>query len=622
MPMPTHNDLQGALAADLQQMRLHLQGEPALTDLRIEAEALNWLRAVFGLSDFETRLVTLCAGLELEADFSELCLQAHSQPLPTFRLALRLFPSSDWGAITPDSPLRYWRMIDIAPGSTLLDSPLKLDERILHHLMGSQPLDERLTSYIEPVMSSRTSFTPAQTEQVGQIAASLTHDSPIIQLTGSDTRTITHIAEAACRMNGHTLYRLPLAVAPTNPAELDALIRLWHRETCLSHRALLIDCHMGEATVPRDRLLAGLSSPLLVSTRERLDTGERFTLAFAVEKPSTADQRQLWQAALNGHPGSDAAIDRLIGQFDLSSSAIAAGALVARSRPGSSDIDARLWQAARDLSRPQLSQLAQMIDARATWDDLILPEPQKQILTDIATQARHRFTVYEQWGFARTSQRGLGISALFAGPSGTGKTMAGEVLANELDLDLYRIDLSAVVSKYIGETEKNLRQVFDAAENGGALLLFDEADALFGKRSEVRDSHDRYANIEISYLLQRMEAYRGVTILTTNMKDTLDSAFLRRLRFVVRFPFPTTAQRAAIWAAVFPAETPTDRLDYSRLAQLNIAGGNIRNIALNAAFNAASAGDPVGMGHILTAARAEYAKLERSLTDAEIRDWL
>ena len=174
---------------------------------------------------------------------------------------------------------------------------------------------------------------------------------------------------------------------------------------------------------------------------------------------------------------------------------------------------------------------------------------------------RHRAKVYDEWGFAEQSNRGLGLSALFSGPSGTGKTLAAEILANELRLDLFRIDLSAVVSKYIGETEKNLRRVFDAAEEGGAVLLFDEADALFGKRSEVKDSHDRYANVEVSYLLQRMEAYRGLAILTTNMKEALDPAFLRRLRFVVQFPFPDQAHRAEIWRRIFPAKTPTDELD-------------------------------------------------------------
>ena len=194
-------------------------------------------------------------------------------------------------------------------------------------------------------------------------------------------------------------------------------------------------------------------------------------------------------------------------------------------------------------------------------------------------------------------------------------------MANELHLELFRIDLSAVVSKYIGETEKNLARVFDAAEDRGAILLFDEADALFGKRSEVKDSHDRYANIEVSYLLQRMEAYRGLAILTTNQKAALDSAFQRRLRFVVHFPFPDAGEREAIWRRVFPAAAPVQDLDFGKLAQLHMAGGNIRNIALNAAFHAAEAGEPVGMAHLLRAAHGEAAKRERPLSGAETRGW-
>ena len=273
-------------------------------------------------------------------------------------------------------------------------------------------------------------------------------------------------------------------------------------------------------------------------------------------------------------------------------------------------------------ARSRLDDLAQRIEPVADWDDLVLPDAQLQTLRDIAAQVRQRAKVYESWGFASKGTRGLGISALFAGASGTGKTMAAEVLANDLRLDLYRIDLSQVVSKYIGETEKNLRRVFDAAEEGGAVLLFDEADALFGKRSEVKDSHDRYANIEVSYLLQRMEAYRGLAILTTNMKSALDTAFLRRIRFVVQFPFPDAAQRAKIWRRIFPASTPTEHLDVNKLARLNVAGGNIRNIALNAAFLAAHADEPVRMAHLLRAARSEYAKLEKPLTDSEMRRWV
>ncbi|MGN6108112.1 MAG: ATP-binding protein, partial [Kofleriaceae bacterium] len=229
--------------------------------------------------------------------------------------------------------------------------------------------------------------------------------------------------------------------------------------------------------------------------------------------------------------------------------------------------------------------------------------------------------VHEQWGFARGQARGQAITALFAGPSGTGKTLAAEVIAREAGLDLYHIDLSQIVDKYVGETEKRLRRVFEAAEAGGAVLLFDEADALFGKRADIERGTDRWANLEVSYLLQRMESYNGLAILTTNAKDKLDSAFLRRLRFVVEFPFPDVELRAELWRRVIPRDTPTDRLDASKLARLQLTGANIKSVAINAAFHAASEGSSLAMRHVARAARSELAKRELPFPEAEVRTW-
>ena len=224
--------------------------------------------------------------------------------------------------------------------------------------------------------------------------------------------------------------------------------------------------------------------------------------------------------------------------------------------------------------------------------------------------------MYEDWGFGHGQARGLGIAALFAGESGTGKTMAAEAIAHAARLDLYRIDLSSVVSKYIGETEKNLARLFDAAEASGAILLFDEADALFGKRSDVKDSHDRYANIEVAYLLQRIESYRGLAILTTNMKNALDRAFLRRLRFIVQFPFPDAQAREQIWQRQFPRHAPLGRIDFPALARLQLTGGSIRSVAIQAAFRAADAGRAIDHGLVIEAAQVEHAKLERTMSAA------
>jgi SpoVK/Ycf46/Vps4 family AAA+-type ATPase len=424
------------------------------------------------------------------------------------------------------------------------------------------------------------------------------------------------------------LNALPAHAIPSNPLESESLRRLWQRESVLGSSVLLLDWDDNENEPAQaagvQRWIEGADFPLIVSSRERRPIGLKRVVSFEIGKPTTMEQHQIWQSALG--PAAvqlNGRVEALVSQFSLDAGtiqAIAAGALQHQTTD-TNELGRALWEACSNHAHPRLGELAQRIQPMATWDDLVLPESQTQTLHDVARQIRQRLKVYETWGFASKSARGLGISALFAGVSGTGKTMAAEVLANELGLELYRVDLSQVVSKYIGETEKNLRRVFDVAEESSAILLFDEADALFGKRSEVKDSHDRYANVEISYLLQRMEAYRGLAILTTNMKEALDQAFLRRIRFVIQFPFPDSIQRAEIWRNIFPRQTPTKGLDPLRLAKLNIPGGNIRNIALYAAFLAADADEPVQMDHLLRAARAEFAKLEKPLTESEVGGW-
>jgi vesicle-fusing ATPase len=335
-----------------------------------------------------------------------------------------------------------------------------------------------------------------------------------------------------------------------------------------------------------------------------------------------AEARTLWTAAL-GEPVARALaepVEEVAQHFRLGAAAVDAVArelAVTATTTAGADPGALLKRLCRERSRVRLEGLAERIDPQAGWEDLVLPPAHTALLEEIVRHVRHRTQVYERWGFGARTTRGLGITALFAGESGTGKTLAAEVLARELGLDLYRIDLAATVSKYIGETEKNLRRVFEAAEASGAVLLFDEADALFGKRGEVKDGHDRYANLEVAYLLQRMETYRGLAILTTNLRSNVDRAFLRRLRFVVQFPFPDPAQRAEIWRRTFPPATPLDGIDPEALSRLAASGGSIRSIALAAAFAAAEDASAVTPAHVLRAARVEYAKAERSLTDSE-----
>jgi hypothetical protein len=395
---------------------------------------------------------------------------------------------------------------------------------------------------------------------------------------------------------------------------------LWERESQLVSGALLIQCVNSGLSLSVSHLVERLQGLVFLASREPVRLTRSF-IRLEANKPRPIAQKELWQKALGTAAASlNGTVDDVSEQFRFSARTIFSTSALLVSQQGPLQHD-DLWNACRALARPKLEELAQRIVPCACWGDLVLPDLQKDVLRQIAAQVRYRMKVYETWGFAAKGRRGLGVSALFTGASGTGKTMAAEVLARELGLDLYRIDLSAVVSKYIGETEKNLKQVFDAAEEGGVLLLFDEADALFGKRSDVRDSHDRYANIEVGYLLQKMEAYQGLAILTTNLKSAMDTSFQRRLRFTVNFPFPDASQREAIWRRVFPVETPISGLEPKKLSQLNVAGGNIRNIALNAAFLAAHADAPVRMSHLADAARLEAQKMERPLSDAELRGW-
>ena len=595
--------------------------------------ALDRLCDAFSLSPFERDVLLLCAGMELDSTFASHCAAAQNEPrrdYPTFGLALAALPGAHWSALVPAAPLRYWRLIEVGAGETLTTSKLNLDERILHYLAGVPYLDDRLRGLVEPVRASGE-LPPSHRAVVSKIAdlwsqTSGEWDRPRIELCGAEQASKRDIAASACATLGMQLHAIRATEIPNAASEREALGRLWEREAVLGGSALLVNCEDLDSTEnirPALSFIEAANGLIIVISREPLHSRQRPAVRLHVDRPDSAEQRSLWRHSLGPMAQElNGRVEALVAQFDLSPTSIrAASAEVLGSRLQDGSQEAALWEACRAQARPRLDDLAQRIEPAAGWGDLVLPDSQRQTLRDIAVHVRQRTRVYELWGFAARSSRGLGISALFAGDSGTGKTMASEVLADELQLDLYRIDLSSVVSKYIGETESNLRRVFDAAEEGGTILLFDEADALFGKRSEVKDSHDRYANIEVSYLLQRMEAYRGLAILTTNMRSALDSAFLRRIRFVVQFPFPDVAQRAEIWRRIFPPDTPVEGLDVEKLARLNVAGGNIRNIALNAAFLAADAEEPVRMTHLMRAARGEYAKLEKPLTEAEIGGW-
>lgn len=665
----------GLSSLKVEQARLELM---AVASAMPSPSALQELTIGFNLSDFERDVLLLCAGRELQPNFDSLCAEAQGDgqlSYPTFNLAMSALAAPHWNAISPDHPLRRWQLIEVVRGKTITHSALRINERILHYLMGVDCLDEAFKGIIEPVSlsgemvrSRRLPLSGSHSTIASQIAtlwsknwvqqqSDFSLDSlpitdyplPIVQLCGDEVESKLAIASTACEILGIKLAVISSRVIPTVTAEVNNLILLWYREAKLTRAALLLDCDEmdsedGAKENALAQLIVNITSPIIIMTRDRRKNTRRPFITFDIHPPTKQEQRQIWQNALGEFvPVLNGQVEVLVEQFNLNAPTIYAvcdemisqnpeklGAGFTDNLPSQqtskinppATIPNQLWDICRAQSRPRLDDLAQRILPAATWDDLVLPEAERQTLREIAAHVRQRTKVYKEWGFAGKGDRGLGISALFAGTSGTGKTMSSEVLAGELQLDLYRIDLSSVVSKYIGETEKNLRRVFDAAESGATILLFDEADAIFGKRSDVKDSHDRYANMEVSYLLQRMESYQGLAILTTNLKDSLDTAFLRRIRFVVKYSFPDAKDRAEIWRRIFPKNTPTEGLDCVKLGRLNVAGGNIRNIALNAAFMAADAGEAVQMKHLLIAARTEYVKLERTLTDAEIKGWV
>lgn len=637
---PDKKDTPATVATPVDEELAQIRQEIIKLEKNNPPPALILLSGCLGLSAFDRQVLALCAAMALDTRTAALCAKAQndlSKPYPTFALAFALFDDPDWRALSPNNPLRYWRLLEIhQPGvQPLIGAALAADERIVNYLKGLNYLDDRLMPLIDPmrIQANGETLPPSQQQVVDSIISYLKEPngkdrSPFIELLGHDTASKQLIAGRVASTLGLNLYIIDLNIMPGQTGDFETFTRLWQRESLLMPVALYIEVD-GIADTEKTKLrrfLERSSSVVFIDLADAKIETVRNRMTVDVKKPTPEEQEQLWTAALPGKASS--LPQRLAEQFSFNQQEInqlAQGVLTQHGEHESA-LNKTLWQACRIAARDGMEQLAQRIDVKAEWEQLVLPLEQKALLQQIIDQVAQRNRVYEDWGFRQQMNRGLGINALFAGESGTGKTMAAEVIADALELDLYRIDLSSVVSKYIGETEKNLRKLFDAAEDSGAILFFDEADALFGKRSEVKDSHDRYANIEINYLLQRMESYRGLAILATNMKSALDSAFVRRLRFIVDFPFPGIEQRKEIWQKVFPADTPVDKkLDLERLAKLNLTGGNIHNVALNAAFLAAQAQEAcdqvVTMPLLLHAARTEFKKLERPAKESDFR-WL
>jgi SpoVK/Ycf46/Vps4 family AAA+-type ATPase len=606
---------------------------------------LTFLVNLFGLSTFEQDVLLLCLAPELDPAFERLYAYVQddiTKKFPTPYLAITLFGErhhdGNRNCFLPTAPLRHYHMVTLEDSQqhacSTVSRPLHLDERIGHYIRGANYLDERID---QCVGHSRQTITVAQhgnvVNKLEQVIRSNVAEGlwPCINLIGSSKSEKLSVSQDACYQMQYKVQHIDITKLPSGHSERWQLIRLFKRESIMSRLAYYIDAsaidlsNENEVETVND-LVENIKGLVFLESQQRWGCRRD---AFIVEIPDIDNDSRtaLWKEALRDIDidEKDSLIDDVIQQFLFSPESIvsiatetanyASNGSNKRGKAALSYED--VWNICRKHAATGMDNLAQRIVSVYAWDDIVLPGDTKMQLLEIADQAGNRATVYETWGFGEKLSRGRGISALFSGPSGTGKTMAAEIMSNDLKLDLHRIDLSSVVSKYIGQTEKNLRKVFDAAERSGAILFFDEADALFAKRTEIRDSHDRYANLEVNYLLQRMEDYRGLAILATNNKSALDRAFMRRIRFIVDFPFPDSKSRQSIWEKSFPAKAPVNGLEWNALARLEIPGGNIRNIALNASFLAAEEGKSVDMNNIMHAARREYMKIDKLITESE-----
>jgi hypothetical protein len=596
----------------------------ALQTLREAGQARLWgISRALGLSPAEHDLLALAVCSELDPAFARLCAYMAddaTRPHLSPRLVLDLL-AADEGvapaitpALGPRAALRSLGLLRLEGDGPWAGRALRTDERVLAIALGDTGVDPRLAAAIEPLPVTEL---PERLREAAERAADLMGAAsrrsapPLLALAGEPTAPLHSIAAHAAGLLGLSACLLHPQRLPAEGADAVALL---DREAVLCRLAYVTEEPLPESwPIPAALRILTAAEPATDGVGARVD----------VATPTHGERCALLRAALAPDTIAADALERTAAQFPLAPERLAEAVASARAehaRDGGELADA-LWRACRLRARRHAPGLAAVIEARRDWADLVLPDSLVRRLRELAAQVAQRPVVYETWGFGQRLGRARGITALFAGPSGTGKTMAAEVIAGALGVDLQRIDLAGVVDKYIGETEKHLRTIFDAAERSGALLFFDEADALFGKRSEVRDSHDRYANIEVDYLLQRMEDYPGLAVLATNRKSSLDPAFTRRLRFVLDFPFPDIVARRQIWDHAFPPGTPIDGLDLDRIARLELSGGSITTVAVNAAFAAAAAGASVSMAEVADAARAELVKLER-LIRGEAAGWL
>jgi len=533
-----------------------------------------------GLTPPEAEVLGLLAAVELDARRQRLLGYVQddvTKTRPTLATLRRLFGDDGVLGVSPEGRLRRAALVRVDDASSWATKVVTLCEPVTWALVGDTSIDPDMP---------RDAFV--------QLAAVPQEGAAFVLVSGEDrTRRLQLAMEATV---GDRFLVVPL---PTSPEGWQAVIR----EATLGGLGVVLEVEEALTADARWWIELAEHLPFAISSRSELALEElprrRWVERRAGAAEATDEEWGLVTSSSQDRHGHRLTAEQL--------------RLVATALPGvGGDIDA----AVRRLASGPLDRLARRIRPSRTWDDIILSPDRIVQLREVAVRYRHRDTVYADWGFPPFPSTGL--VALFSGQSGTGKTLAAEIIAGDLGLDLYKLDLSSVVSKYIGETEKNLEKVFSAASAGNLVLFFDEADSLFGKRSEVTDARDRYANIEVSYLLQRLEAYDGLVVMATNFQKNIDDAFLRRIHVGIDFPMPEEPERRAIWQHAFPPGAPTKDLDWDFLArQFKLAGGNIKGAALHSAFLAAEAGSPITMEMVMLALKREFQKLGRLRTSAE-----
>jgi SpoVK/Ycf46/Vps4 family AAA+-type ATPase len=633
---------------------------------------LHTLAKLFSLDPFEIDVLLIGLAPELDLKYEKIYSYLQNdvtKKQPGVDLVLNLLCPTIEAKIkareyfSPAAPLSKNYLIHLAGKDekespegqqSLLSTPIKVDKRIINFLLGFDGLDSRIQDYsylIKEKKSFEALILPEYLKSSLKDSVNW-HTQNKIPLRflfkgpyGSGKKTA---AEAVSREAGTDLLIVDSKVLLENNSPEIASFVL--REALLQNSALYLEDFdtlladkeakislknllLNLKNLPKGVFLAGNGcSEQNEGLKENLMNGlinDGF-LPFSFPNPPYLLRKKLWEACLEGNHilADDIDLKELASKFRFTGGQIKDAINTAREIAKAKNPEApvlsaeTLYEGCKARSNQRLSNLAIKINLHYRWEDIVLPKDTLEQLREICGFIKYRGTVYSDWGFEKKLSLGKGLNVLFSGPSGTGKTMAAELLAREIQLDLYKIDLSSVVSKYIGETEKNLDKIFKEAETSNAILFFDEADALFGKRSEVKDAHDRYANIETAYLLQKMEEHEGTVILASNFRKNMDDAFLRRLHFTVEFPLPDEKSRELIWKHTFPAETPLgDEVDFTFLSKFKLTGGNIKNVALSASFLAAGSSDKVGMEHIIRATKREYQKIGKLFTEADFGEY-